>query len=186
MKKLVVTVIVSTALITVWNAVSWMVLPFHSSSLKNLPADAAIPGMLNGLEAGVYHYPGLPTQHTAEEISKLEMKLKTGPRMPLMVVYKKPSALFDGGAFLANTLFSALGIATLYLVFSGLHIPQNKVFLYSMLMAGLVAVTADLPTLTWYKFPAGYVLATLLDRVAFGILAGLVFRYYSFTGKRAG
>ncbi|GEM_PF-4753532 len=43
MKKKITTLTIGTLILFVWNAVSWMVLPFHSNSLKNIPESVVWP-----------------------------------------------------------------------------------------------------------------------------------------------
>ena len=75
--KNALTLLVATVVLFVWNAISWMALPFHSNSLKNMP-DGALAENITELmpESGIYHYPGLPEDGRSEaEIVELRNNL---------------------------------------------------------------------------------------------------------------
>jgi len=87
MKRKFIAILVGTLVLFIWNAISWMILPFHSSLLKNIPENAIIIENIrkNMPEPGVYHYPGLPENDTKQEWQKVIEKSKKGPVISLLV-----------------------------------------------------------------------------------------------------
>lgn len=87
MKQKLISIVIGALILLIWNALSWMVLPFHSNTLNNIPETSFDSKLLqNSLpKNGVYHYPGLPENDSSESMQAMEAKFKEGPRITLMV-----------------------------------------------------------------------------------------------------
>ena len=107
-KTILISAIIGTLTLFIWNAISWMVLPFHSNTLKNIPEQALNTDLLkqNLQQDGVYHYPGLPENNSPEEWEMIKEKVKRGPRITLMVYKSGETSLFSPQSFLAYLFFS--------------------------------------------------------------------------------
>ena len=87
MKRKIVCLIAGTLILFVWNAISWLVLPFHSNTLNSIPDNVINTVLFKELliKDGVYHYPGFPKEATPIALSEMEKIIETGPRITLMV-----------------------------------------------------------------------------------------------------
>ena len=135
-RKTIITIVLGTLLLFLWNAVSWMVLPFHSQTLKNMPE-----GVLNfdnssqtDMESGIYHYPGFPADNSQEAMGELAKQLETGPRVPFMVYRSEPTKLFDPIQFLWSLIINLLTVILAYYLIKGLAVKTNKNYTNSFLV----------------------------------------------------
>lgn len=183
MKRIILSITIGTVVLFIWNAISWMALPFHSNTLNNLP-DAAFDTELlqeNLPKDGVYHYPGIPNDNSTESFKELEMKLKEGPRITLMVVKKGASNLFEPKTFGINLIFNILTVIVTYLILTFIdHKSFKRVFLATMLIGLTVALVSDLPQMNWYMFPLEYTLTNVFDHLISFSLLGILFGRYTF------
>lgn len=183
MKKTIITLVLGTLLLFIWNAVSWMALPFHSQTLNSLPENVMDMEALkqSGLASGVYHYPGFPETQTPETMAAMEQIVQSQPRIPFMVIKKEPTSLFDPVQFFWSLMINLLTVVFAYYIIKRLSSKNRKsIILSALALGGIVALIADLSLMNWYFFPLDYTLANLLDRVvAFGLL-GILFSMYSF------
>ena len=72
--RLIVTIIVSAFILFIWNSISWMILPFHSNLLLNIPEQAVdVEALKNNMPSdGVYHFPALPVDDSPLSWKELE------------------------------------------------------------------------------------------------------------------
>lgn len=77
MKNVVIGALVAAVVVFVYQAMSWMVLPFHANTLKYTPQQDAILAALtsNLQEDGVYAVPNLPPGSTQEQYSEFDKSM---------------------------------------------------------------------------------------------------------------
>ncbi|SHG71165.1 hypothetical protein [Flagellimonas flava] len=189
MKKTIITLVLGTFLLFIWNAVSWMVLPFHSQTLNSLPENVLDVEALkqSDLKSGVYHYPGFPDSQSPKAMATMEQLLQSQPRIPFMVVKKEPTLLFDPVQFFWSLMINLVTVTLAYFLIKKLS-PKNpkSIFLYALALGGIVALISDLSLMNWYFFPLDYTLVNLMDRiVSFGLL-GVLFGIYTFKNTSDG
>ncbi|WP_370088628.1 hypothetical protein [Ekhidna sp.] len=177
MRQKILAVLAATILLFIWNAVSWMALPFHSQSLNTLPDQVVKFTELSSiqLEEGVYHYPGLPENSSPEAIKSLQQKLKDGPRVPLMVFKPGPSELFNPNDFLVSLLLNLSTVSVVLIIListksSGL----KQTLANSALLGVLITVMSDLALMNWYQLPWSFVWPAIADHVVGLVLAGWI------------
>jgi len=176
-KKLIIPVITATFALFVWNAISWMALPFHDQSLKTLPDQVVKFTELSStkLEEGVYHYPGLPEGNTAESIQALQDKLATGPRIPLMVYEPGSSTLFNPADFLVSLLLNLMTVTALLILLGSIKVHGLRHVIAICALAGvLIATMSDLSLMNWYRLPWSFVWPGIADHVVGLVLAGWI------------
>ncbi|MEM6263254.1 MAG: hypothetical protein AAGI38_12150 [Bacteroidota bacterium] len=182
-KRIILSLIIGTLLLFVWNAISWMALPFHSQSLKNIPEGIVqLEAMrLQMPEDGVYHYPGLPGENTSKTLDEIEHQLQQGPRITLMVYRNHPTALFDPSTFLYSLLINLLTAGLTLTLISFISQPTAKTVILATLTLGVIAaVVSDVSQMNWYMFPLGYTLVNVGDKlISFGLLS-VLFAFYTF------
>jgi hypothetical protein len=184
--KIIVSVIVSTLILFAWYIISWMVLPFHSGLLKNIPEKSINTYILkNTLHGdGVYHYPGLPSDNSPESLKKLNDKLDSGPRITLMVYKSGKTELFNSKSFLLSFLYNLLTSCLTLLVLTRLRVTNRTVVTTTSLITGLIVCFSKiLPQSTWYLFPIDYVLIELMDSIVAFFLIGVFFALFTFKNK---
>ena len=172
MKKFVLSTITGAFVFFVWNAVSWMVLPFHSNQLNTLPESAvvALKGETNEVESGIYHYPGLQDPNLTQKISD-------GPRIPFMVYVAEGTSVFDPIDFLKSMIFNLFSAGLLLFALSKIsdHSIKNVVSV-CIVIALLVGFASDLPQTSWFMFPIHYAIVNMIDYLVSFVLAGLAMR----------
>lgn len=175
--KLTISIVISTFILTVWSAVSWTILPFHSNSLKNLNDQVIDVRAMQGLIAnGVYHYPGLPSGNSKESWASVEAKLKTGPRITLMVYHNEGSSLFDLKSFGLSILFNFITSVLLVLTITLTASNKTSTILTQIFVIGLISYfSKSLPFLVWFQFPIDFIIPDLIDTlISFSLVAILL------------
>ncbi len=186
MRRNLTSILVGTLILFVWNALSWMVLPFHGNSLKSIPESAINGARLqeNMPEDGVYHFPGFGQDMGATEMQRLEKRLSKGPRITLMVYKAGPTRLFDPATFLTNFLFNLIAVTGLFIITSRLAKKSFSHILTTLLLLALaVSFMSDFPQMNWYLFPLSYTMTNVLDHIISMGLLGLFFYAYSFKSR---
>jgi hypothetical protein len=149
----------------VWGVVSWTVLPFHRSVLRTLPGEDRVVADLreSGTGPGMYRVPGDPAD---------------GDRGPRALVLYDPSGTPPNHMFrpMALALVASILAATL----SSFVLSEVRTAGYAgrMLLAigfGVLAwLLGPATEWIWFPYPAGHVLASLLDAVAGWAIVGAV------------
>lgn len=175
MKK-IITIITGTVILSIWNAISWMVLPYHGEMLNTIP-DSTIEKILgDGLPSGtnMYHYPGLSDPN-------LTSKLENGPRIPFLMYVAEGSSVYDPATFLKSIAFNLLCTIILFLILAKLkNLRLKNVLLTSFLCGLLVAFASDFPQTVWYMFPNEYAIVNMIDHLVRFVCAGLIIYFFQF------
>ncbi len=167
-------VIAGAVVVFVYNAVSWLALPFHGESLHDFPgAPARSESFLDAFpDSGVFHFPGHSTD--TEEMKARAERSKRGPVVTMMVLRKEGLDPMAPGNYVKTFLLdlAAAGIAVLVLrgTRSGF---AGRVAVVSLLGA-FVAVVARAQDWVWWAQPAEYALPGVVDAVVCWLLAGVV------------
>ncbi|MEM6878286.1 MAG: hypothetical protein AAF544_07000 [Bacteroidota bacterium] len=180
-RKSMIGLMLGTIVLFVWNAISWMILPFHSDTLNTLPEEMVINQRESQeLEDGVYHYPGLPLDNSPESWQAIEQKLATGPRIPLLVYRSGPSNLFSSKTFLWSLFlnFLTVGICLLLIIRFNMK-SRASVLIFCLGIGALTALVSDFGQMNWYLFPLDYTLVQVFDRLVSFFFLGIVLSFYS-------
>ena len=186
MNRTIITIVLGTILLFAWNAISWMALPFHSDTIKNMP-EAAIP--INQLkdtltEDGVYHYPGMPENNSQEAMDAINAKLEEGPRITMMVYKTGASSFMDPKLFVGGLIINLLTAIFAFILISKLNKKSFQNIIISSVSIGIiVALVTDISWMNWYLFPLDYTLVNVFDRLIAFTLLGLLFALYTFRNK---
>ena len=183
MKRTVITVVLGTLILFIWNAVSWMVLPFHAQSMQTIPETAINTNTLKEqlTEDGVYHYPGLPENESEAAYQEIEEKLTAGPRITMMVYKSGSTSFFDPMNFVWNLIFNLITVILLMGIVKRLGNHSTRNILWTTIATGLIiGFMSDLPTMNWFMFPLEYTMANILDYLVMMTLLGLLFAKYTY------
>lgn len=176
MPRLLVAALLAAVIVTLWGAVSWTVLPWHSMVVEGIPdaepvADALaerLPG------SGLYHHPGIGEGEDPD--ARME-RYRRGPNINFLVWSETGSDPFSpwllGRGFLLNLVAAFLAAALLAAAAPALPGFGSRV-LFIGLLAGFAALQSRLVDWSWWRFPLDYSLVASLDLVIAWSLAGLV------------
>jgi len=185
MKRTLITAIVGSLILLIWNALSWMVLPFHEQSISSIPESAINSNLLQEQvpEDGVYHFPGMPEENTEEALKEVEDKLAKGPRITLMVYKAGGTPFMDPINFLWDFIFGAIVVILILGIINRFADKSMNNILRTTIGIGLVVgFMTDLPLMNWFMFPLDYTLANVLDYIVSMGLLGLFMASYTFKG----
>ncbi|KUG24787.1 hypothetical protein ASZ90_005401 [hydrocarbon metagenome] len=186
MKRKIVSLIAGALILFVWNALSWMVLPFHSNTLNSIPDNAINTELLKEhlTKDGVYHYPGFPKDDTPQALKEIENRIETGPRITLMVFKSGKTELFSAVSFLGSI---AINFVTVFLLYSLIHLSRvqttKTILLMTLFVALIIGFASDLAQMNWYLFPLSYTILNMVDHLIPFLLVGILFGKYSFKVK---
>lgn len=186
MKKKSITLLLGTFILFIWNALSWMVLPFHSNALNSIPESAFEQETFKTElpKDGVYHYPAFPSNNSPESFANYEEKLEIGPRITFMVYKNGATGVFEVSTFIINFIFNFLTVALLLFLLSNQTSKSLvKILITTLALGLLVSFTSDLPQMNWFMFPISYTLPNIFDYLISFALVGLLFARYTFKTK---
>lgn len=186
MKRKIVSLIAGTLILFVWNALSWMVLPFHSNTLNSIPGNAINTELLKEhlTKDGVYHYPGFPTEDTPQALKEMENRIETGPRITLMVFKRGKTELFSAVSFWRSIAINFVTVLLLYSLIQVSRVQATKtILLTSLFVALIIGFASDLAQMNWYLFPLNYTILSMLDHLIPFLLVGILYSKYSFKVK---
>lgn len=184
MKRMILTLSAGTLILFLWNAISWMALPFHSKTLNTIPDNALNADLLKEHlpKDGVYHYPGFPLEDSPEALREMENRIETGPRITLMVFKRGKTSLFSLTTLLGSLAINFVTVLLLYLLIQLSKVQTTKsILLMSLLAALIVGFASDMAQMNWYLFPLEYALLNMIDHIIPFLLIGLFFCKYTFT-----
>src|SRR5512142_1319716 len=70
--------VVGGIILLIWGLLAWAVLPIHNDTIKNLPNEEAVVGVLSTIqEEGVYGFPGRPQGNVDQ--AAVNEKYRRGP-----------------------------------------------------------------------------------------------------------
>ena len=170
MIRFFITAMLGALLFFIWNAISWMGLPFHGNSLQTLP-ESFITSATSNMPSGIYHYPGFDTPNMAEKVAQ-------GPRVPFMVYISGSTSLFDPMSFLTNFLYNLITAVFLLIILMKQQVKSTGAMFSTAILIGLIiSFASDFPQMNWYMFPFDYTLINVFDHlIGFG-LVGLLFSW---------
>lgn len=157
-----------------WGAAAHMGLQTDLLFMRSLPAESPLTAEMKSTfrERGFYFFPGMNEQDKSEAAMKAwEEKLKAGPRG---VVIFDPTGSEVMGMGQLGTEFASNIAAALLLAIALAHIQASwakRAFLAGLL--GVFAVLSiDASYWNWYRFPDGFVIASLIEQGVGWLLAG--------------
>jgi hypothetical protein len=184
MKKNIISTIVCTIILFGWQAISWMVLPFHSDTLKYTPNQDAIIEVLsaNLSENGLYGVPGddPSREQTMEEMEAGWNKMLNKPWALVLyhTAFEGMTATGMMGGIMLNLVAVVIGIILL-----NASRPEQRtfgsIFGIVMLLPAFCIFQAVLENANWWGFPWHFLKGTIFDLLIGWSLCGvyLAWRY---------
>jgi hypothetical protein len=184
MLKVLLASLLGALLCVTWGAVSWMVLEWHSSTVRKFGDEQAVAAVLkaNADQNGVYVLPaGVASNQRAPRDENEAAALRKGAERareagPFAYAIVRPgsssfSLLMNLGLATGRSFLGAFIIALMLSWTVRLDYIQRVFF---CVLAGLFAgVAADLPMLIWFEAPLRYTLINIADHVCEWFIAGL-------------
>jgi hypothetical protein len=163
-KKLLLGAVIGGIVAFGWGALSWMVLPWHMSTMKSFESEQVVGRMLqmNVGEAGVYVMP-FDHQSTVKGPFVFAAIQPTGMDNADPMLYVRGLLMQIAGAFLLTWLLLQLG-----------DIGYMKRVIFITLVACIAGVLGVLPNWNWWGFSLPFTLLNMADLVISWFLAGLV------------
>ncbi|MDA0323857.1 MAG: hypothetical protein O2923_14245 [Verrucomicrobia bacterium] len=155
----------------VWSTISWMVLPWHNTTIGSFQNEDAVLGLVQeqAIQSGVYFAPG----HAADNQEAQQAKMKSGPRVFAVV---RTDGMASMGPSIAKgvgfNLLSALLVTWLLAMTDNLSYAGKLLFLVVFGLAASCFLTT--PYWIWWGFSSSYILVAFADALIGWLLAGLV------------
>ncbi len=165
MKNNILAILLSAAVLFIWGAISWTLLPWHNTVANKFINESSVSQVLkeNAATAGVYYLPFSEEDHQSGEAAAFINVLPNGYEM-------------DMGKLMGTAMFGQLVVALLVLLLlrttSGLSYWQRVSFV--TLVGLVIGFAGHFPYWNWFGFSTSYVLVTIVDSVIAWFLAGLV------------
>jgi hypothetical protein len=178
MKKIVLPSLLAAIVVFIWMFISWAILSWHNTDMKNISDEALIQQMKSSLnEPGIYLYPGEPEEQSDEAMEKWFDQYKAGPLVHFMV-YNPQGAEWNMAlpivrSFLIN--FISAFIAAVLLMMT---LAQNPSFWRRVIFVTLLGLFSGFvgPFIewNWYGFPTAYTIVGVVDYCVTWFFAGLI------------
>lgn len=174
--RLLIAALLAAVIVTLWGAVSWTVLPWHSMVVEGIPDGEPVADALAERlpDSGLYYHPGTGE---GEDPDTWAERYRRGPNINFLVWSETGSDPFSpwllGRGFLLNLVAAFLAAALLAAAAPALPGFGSRV-LFIGLLAGFAALQSRLVDWSWWHFPLDYSLVAALDLVVAWTLAGLV------------
>ena len=178
MKKNLIAGVVGGVILFVWSFLAWVVLPLHESTIKAIPNEDAVMGMLQQsmTEKSVYIFPrnpGIKADQAA--MDAWGQKMKRGPvgmliYDPVGMEPMMPSQMVVG--FILDIL-SALIAAWFLARSTAMASSYVARVAYCGMLGIFVSVFSHLMNWNWMGFPTDFTTGLVVDSIISWILAGL-------------
>lgn len=182
MKSLALGAVLGGLVAFIWSAASWMVMPWHNSTMNSFANEDAVAQVLleNAPKGGMYWLPGLPPGYDSMSAEQkkaadaaMQEKTKTSPFFYGVVRRQSQENMARNMTYgLLFDILAALLISMLVLKTSGMSYAGRVMFIVTVALA--VGVIAVLPNWVWWHFSTRWTLVTMADIVIGWLLAGLV------------
>jgi hypothetical protein len=176
MRRRVMAAIAGGIVVFLWSALSHMALPLGTAGIRSIPNEERVAQAIRGTitEGGLYFFPGFDASHkmTPEEQKAWTEKYRRGPS-GILVVEPGGRDPMSPTQLVMELLADILAAGVAVVVLSGL----GGSFTARAGAVGLLGVfewlDVNVSYWNWYKFPAAYTAAALIEQVVGWTLAGM-------------
>lgn len=171
--RFIITALLAAAVLFVYQAMSWMVLPIHKNSMKYTSQQDTILKSLSSLEDGFYGLPNLPPNSSQEEHEKLNKDLEGKPYA--MITYKKSfhnnMARSMAIGFVLNLLAVVLALFMIRRMQFSSFLPK---FLSFVFFGVFLVLQSVLMNWNWFQTPEHFLIPEIIDSIVGWSLVGIV------------
>lgn len=173
-------ILLSAALVFIWSAITWTVLPHHNSEWKGLPAADAVRAAIKaaGFQPGQYMFPWWDDPKVRRSPEAMA-KVAEGPSG--MVTIMKPGPMSMGGMMTKSLLFNlVVAVFVAYVVWHGFHgnlavETYGSVFRIAGAASFMAYAFGTVPESIWFGRPWKSWLYVAIDAAVFCLLTGGAF-----------
>jgi hypothetical protein len=183
MKKNIIATLICTIILFGWQALSWMALPVHNSTMKFAEGQQEILTNLqkNLPASGTYYLPGLDpaVKHSSEE---MEIFYNAQIGKPWALIFYNTS--FEGMSPSAMINGILLNLLSVMLVIILLHVGKAKekkfivIFALVMILPCFVILQSVLQNANWWSFPWHFIKGTIVDLLLGWFFCGLFLSWH--------
>lgn len=166
--------IVGGIIVFIWGFFSWMVLPWHNSTMSSFKNESAVAKVIkeNATGDGMYMMPYCSPNQTTDEKEAAMQRMQTGPFMFASI---KPmgSGMMSAGHFVKSLIIQVIsaGIIT-WLVTRTRGLNYTQRVGYIAMIAFFAGFVVNMPAWNWMGFSTRYVVVGILDLVIGWTIAG--------------
>jgi hypothetical protein len=179
MSKILVGGIAGGVVLFLWGAFSHMVLPLGEVGVRTIPDEPALMEAMrmSMSEGGFYLFPGEGARGSEDERAAWTARHRQGPTG--VIVYHPTGKEPMPPSMLLTELVSDI-LAALIAAFVVSRLAGARWFrLQVVILLGLLAwLAVDVPYWNWYRFPADFTLAALVDAIVAWTLVGFVVTWF--------
>lgn len=171
MKKALVGTLLGALVYFVWGAASWILLPWHTATIKKLPNETLLLDTMRTVvkEPGLYCFPADMGDRAA-----WSEKMRQGP-VGLIAFSPAGRSPMDAGNFVKGFLADVALAALLMWVLWASRLRKRIQQIHLAAAIGLIAgLAVNVPYWNFMDFPAGFTLVSVLDLLVGFALAGAV------------
>lgn len=178
MKKPVLGVVLGALTLFVWGMISWMILPWHNSTMRKLPEEQLISDTLKTVvtEPGFYIFP-----HDINAAGQRDQKewVEKHKKGPVGILAYSPFGKEPMGPInfiveiLAQLITAGLVMFVLNSCRERVASLGGRVFL-TALLGLLIGVAVQIPYWNWFHFPLNFTVVAMADNIVSFALLGVV------------
>lgn len=162
---LIKSALIGGLIVFIWGMISWVVLPFHKSSIGHFQDEQAVAQVIqqNVYSSGVYRIPSSPSMSQQQNMPYVFASVRLEGRMfsmPVAIVMELIASIVAAGL-----------ITWLLLQTKGLRYGKKVAFV--TVVGLIVGILSQVPAWTWLNFPGSNALLCLIDLIIGWFLAGL-------------
>lgn len=180
MKRTIIAVLAGAIAHFIWIMLSWIVIPVHTPSIKEMPQEDAVINVLRSTlnERGVYYFPWLSMENHNKPgaMDEWTQKYRSGPT-GILVYDPAGNEPFSPGWMFLSFLFDVFAIGIGVWLFKRSTAEIEGYFArstYFGVIGILLSVAVYLQEWIHLKFPPSYVLGFCSDQIVGWLVAGLV------------
>lgn len=181
-RSLVLGAVLGGVVVFVWSAVSWMLLPWHESSMRSFTDEAAVAQVImdNAPSGGMFMIPGMPpgyasmSQAQKDSCAAAMAQMKAAGPYLYGVVWRgvKEDMGRQMGIGLLFDILAALLVTMLVMRTGGMSWGGRVMFIVTAALA--VCLIGLAPNWIWWHHPSGDVIVSMADVLIAWTLAGMV------------
>jgi len=149
-----------------YQAISWMALPWHASTLNGFPNEAAVRQSISGVTArGIYILPDPKSMEGSQ----------TPPPGPMVFASVSPAGMASMGPAMGMQFVSLVlcALFATWMLVQTRGLPFGTKVCFVATIGVIVGLAGHMPSMLWWSFPPGYTAVEIADAVIGWTLAGL-------------
>lgn len=168
--------IIGGLIVFIWGIFSWMVFPWHQSSLKRFSSESSVASAIrnNAPESGVYILPNTFSYNDSTSSSEMSRGMEMMERGPFVFASVRTNGMgpMTLKPFVFSLVLQIIGAFIVTWMLMQTKLPFKRQVAFVTLFGVGVAILGQLPDWNWWGFSGCYIATTMLDLVIGWFLAG--------------